>query len=196
MRARFLGLLCAGVMACGGAVSSPLLEPEDASAPVLDATAPLDAAPQADAVAPDGGGPIEAGHADALPPVEAGPPPDPGVLCGQTDCDPSTDLCCRTVTSYYPQTTYGFACEPLSDLVQCGTGLGIYCDDDHDCDGGTVCCGDLGYNGYTKVSCKASCTGTVYGYQQIHFCDPQAPDCDTNQQCVASTVLKGYSVCQ
>jgi hypothetical protein len=186
----------AAVIACGGAESSSLFQDasvvtpgDDASTPVDDATAPDDVATQPDVAPPT---------KDASPPKDSGNPYiDPGIACGNTDCDPSKNLCCGTITSYYPQYTYAFACEPLSDLVQCAAGVGVYCDDDHDCPNNGVCCGDLdSQNHYAKVSCKATCTGTVWPYTQVHFCDPKNPKCDTSQKCTASTSLPGYYVCQ
>ena len=194
MNARAAGVLVLAC-ACGGADPSSLFD--DAGAK-LDATAPLDASPKPDAAPPHDAGPPDAVAAkDAEPPKDAGSPyQDPGVACGTTDCAPGSQLCCGTVTSYYPQYTYSFACESTSDLVQCAAGLPIYCDSDHDCDGGQVCCGDLNYQNYAKVSCKPTCTGNVYGYTQVHFCDPKAPDCDVNQTCKASVLLPGYYTCQ
>ena len=183
------------VVACGGAESSSLFQDasiitpgDDASSPVDDATAPDDVVTQPDVVVTK----------DAAPPKDAGNPyVDPGIACGNAECDASTNLCCGSITSYYPTYTYAFACEALSDLVQCAAGLPIYCDDDHDCPNSGVCCGDLDQqNHYTKVSCKTTCTGYVFPYTQVHFCDPKNPKCDTNQSCTASTSLPGYYVCQ
>jgi len=189
---------CVAVAACSGAADTPLLGSQDGSTTQPDATTPVDASPEPEAAPPsDAGEPSDAGVVDAAPKDAAPPYQDPGVACGTTDCDPSADLCCRTVTSYYPQMTYAYACESLGDLVKCAAGLAIYCDDDEDCDGGQICCGSLGYSGFAGVQCQATCTGyNIYGQQQIHFCDPKAPDCDVNQQCVPSTQLSGYSVCQ
>ena len=189
--------LLVGCLACSGADSSSLLQDasivtpgEDASTPTSDATSPEDVVAKPDVTQP--------------PPKDAAPPPkdagnpyvDPGIACGNADCDPTKNLCCGTITSYYPQYTYAFACEALTDLVQCAAGLPVYCDDDHDCASG-VCCGDLDQqNHYAKVSCKATCTGFVWPYTQVHFCDPKAPKCDGNQTCTASTSLPGYWVCQ
>jgi hypothetical protein len=182
------------LVACGGAESSALFQDasvppgDDASSPMDDATAPDDVATQPDATPPP---------KDAAPPKDAGNPyVDPGIACGNAECDPSKNLCCGSVTSYYPTYTYAFACEALTDLVPCATGVPVYCDDDHDCASG-VCCGDLdGQNHFAKVSCKATCTGVVWPYAQVHFCDPKSPKCDTNQTCTASPSFPGYFVCQ
>lgn len=196
IRRALLWLPCVvAAAACGGANEIPLLD-DSGSPEQPDSTAPDDASPEPDATTDDAKPPNDGGAADAIPDKDSSTYVDPGIACGNDECDPSQDLCCRTVTSYYPQVTYGYACEALSDVVKCAAGAGIYCDDDHDCDGGELCCGDLNYNGYAKVSCKPTCTGTVYGYQQIHFCDPKAPDCDGSQTCVASTQAPGYFVCQ
>lgn len=190
-------VLAAFASGCGGADGSSLLEAQDGGPSALDATAPLDATPAPEAAPPADASAPDVGTKDAEPPKDAGNPyQDPGIACGNADCGPATQLCCGTVTSYYPQYTYSFACEPTSDLVQCAAGSPIYCDDDHDCTGGQLCCGDLGYQSYSKVSCKATCTGNVYGYTQVHFCDPKAPTCDTKQTCKASTLLPGYFACQ
>ena len=189
------------LVACSGADGSPLLDGQDASAPPIDASQTIDAShPNEEAGPPqDAGNSNDAGgEKDATPVKDSAPPyQDPGIGCGNTDCDPQSNLCCGTVTSYYPQYTYSFACEPLSDLVQCAAGIGVYCDSDHDCPNNGICCGDLDWQGhYSKVSCKTTCTGSVYGYTQVHFCDPKAPDCDSGQTCTASTALSGYFVCQ
>jgi hypothetical protein len=182
------------LVACGGADDSALFQDasvispgDDGSSPADDASSPDDVVPKPDVTQPK----------DAAPPKDSGNPyVDPGIACGTGECDPSKNLCCASITSYYPTYTYAFACEPLADLVQCAAGLGVYCDDDHDCASG-LCCGDLDQSGhYAKVSCKATCTGYVWPYTQVHFCDPKAPKCDTNQKCVASTSLAGYYVCQ
>jgi hypothetical protein len=192
MHSRWLPhLLVAASVACGGA-SSSLLDPQDAAEPVADATS------QDVAVSPDAGSDVTA--VDASKDVAAkdvgNPYTDPGIACGTGECDAGSALCCGTITSYYPTYTYSFACEPTTDIAQCPAGLPIYCDDDHDCPTSQICCGDLGNNGYNKVSCKATCTGIVFYYQQIHFCNPKANDCSSTQSCVASTVLSGYYVCQ
>jgi hypothetical protein len=183
------------LLACGGADDSALFKDssvvtpgDDASTPTEDATSPDDVATKPD-VTPT---------KDAAPPKDAGNPyVDPGIACGNADCDPSKNLCCGTITSYYPTYTYSFACEALTDLVQCAGGAPVYCDDDHDCPNNGVCCGDLDQqNHYAKVSCKTTCTGFVWPYTQVHFCDPKAPKCDTNQTCTASQSLSGYYVCQ
>jgi hypothetical protein len=193
IRHAVLCVACLAVVACSGADGSSLYDGDGGSAP-LDATAPVDSS-----AAPDGGGDastLDAGAVDVQSKDAPSPNKDPGIACGKSDCDPSTELCCSTITSYYPQYTYAFACEAKTDLVQCAAGIGVYCDDDHDCEGGQLCCGDLGYQSYAKVSCKPTCTGVAFGYQQIHFCDPKAPDCDVNQTCAQSTVMPGYFVCQ
>ena len=189
------GLLLLGAAACGGADGSPLLEGDDSG---LDVFAP-DVASQ-DVAASDGGtsdaGMPKLDASNDASPKEAGYV-DPGIACGKTDCDAGAELCCATITSYYPTYTYAFACEPTTDLVQCAAGIGVYCDDDHDCPpSAQLCCGDLGYQRFNKVSCKPTCTGVVYGVPQIHFCNPNAPDCEMAQTCTASMVMPGYYVCQ
>jgi len=186
------------LVACGGAEPSSLFD--------SGALAQGDASQTPDAIADnEAGSPEDAGNLndggvttkDAAPKDAGNPYQDPGIACGNTECDASAALCCGSITSYYPQYTYAFACEPLTDLVQCAAGVPVYCDDDHDCPNSGVCCGDLDFQGhYAKVTCKTTCTGNVLGYTQVHFCDPKAPDCSTNQKCVASTSLSGYFVCQ
>jgi hypothetical protein len=184
------------VLACSGADGSSLLSAQDASLPIEDATTPDDAVADDAEAPPDVSLPDAISTKDAAPKDAGNPYVDPGIACGNAECDPTKNLCCGSITSYYPQYTYAFACEPLSDLVQCAAGLGIYCDSDHDCASG-VCCGDLdSQNHYAKVSCKPTCTGYVWPYTEVHFCDPKAPKCDTNQKCAASTALSGYYVCQ
>lgn len=185
--------------ACGGADGSPLLAPQDGGVTLLDVANNEDSASNADATLPptDASTSDAASSKDAATPKDAGNPyQDPGIGCGTSNCAESSDLCCVSITSYYPQLTYAYACEPLTDLAHCPAGIPIYCDDDQDCSGGQVCCGDLGYQQYSKVSCKATCTGVVYGAQQIHFCNPKQPLCDSGQTCKPSMVMTGYFVCQ
>jgi hypothetical protein len=201
-----VGLALAGaVAACGGADASSLVDGDgglangDASVTPGDdggvvpgddgGVNPGDDAAASDATTGDDAAKDAAASLDAAK-------KDPGVYCGQSlFCDPNAALCCITQTSWYPQPQFSYACQTLPTLTPCVTGTPVYCDDDHDCASG-VCCGDLGGNGsYAKVSCKATCTGYVYTYQQIHFCDPNAPTCDSNQTCQPSAVLDGYYVC-
>ncbi|HEY1954954.1 MAG TPA: hypothetical protein VGH28_05065 [Polyangiaceae bacterium] len=194
MNARVAGALVFAC-ACGGSDAVNLFD--DASAPA-DATAPLDASPAPDSAIQDAAAlPDVVSVKDATPPKDAGNPyQDPGIACGNAECDAAAALCCGTITQYFPEYAYAFACEPASDLVQCAAGLPVHCDDDHDCPSG-VCCGDLDFQGhYSKVSCKPTCTGTVLGSTQVHFCDPKAPDCDNGQTCKAAAGLTGYFACQ
>jgi hypothetical protein len=193
MKRALLLFVASSIWACGGADTSSLFQDASVITPGDDASSPLDAASPDDVQSQ----PDVVTIKDAAPPKDSGNPyVDPGIACGTAECDPSKNLCCGSITSYYPQYTYAFVCEPLSDLVQCAAGVGIYCDDDHDCASG-LCCGDLdSQNHYAKVSCKATCSGYVWPYTQIHFCDPKAPKCDGNQTCTASTALPGYHVCQ
>ncbi len=189
-------LLCVwacGALACGGTSDNTLLDGQDASA--QDSTTSQDASAGNDVVTSDVMTQPDVATDTGTAP-DSGKYVDPGITCGGTHCPPSTDLCCSTITSYYPTYTYAYACEALSDLVQCAAGIPIYCDDDAECMGGDVCCGDLGYQTYAKVSCKPTCTGIVFGYQQVHFCNPNASDCGTGQTCKASTQMPDYYVCQ
>jgi len=190
-----LALLAFACAACSGA-DVDLLAPADGSAidstePTPDSSAPVDAS-QSDASAD-----ADAGFVDVAPPIDAAPPyQDPGIACGNTHCDQDADLCCGTITSYYPEDTYSFACEALSDLVQCAAGLPIDCDDDRDCPSGESCCATLGYQDYSKVQCQQGpCTNTIYG-QEVHFCDPNDSDCAQNTTCKPAPYLTGYFTCQ
>jgi len=160
--------LVACLVACGGAENSALLEDASIVTPGDDAKAPEDStSPDDVATEPD----VTPPPKDAAPPKDGGNPyVDPGIACGNGDCDPSKNLCCGTITSYYPTYTYSFACEPLTDVVQCAAGLGVYCDDDHDCASG-VCCGDLDSQGhYAKVSCKATCINSKCTLPGLTIC--------------------------
>jgi hypothetical protein len=188
-----IALLVAGVVACGGADLGILGAPDGST---LDAVSPDDAAQNETSSANDAS-PDDIAAPDATV-IDAGPPPyqDPGIACGKVDCDPDASLCCGTATSYYPQTTYSFACEPLSDFVQCAGGLPVYCDDDKDCPTTQSCCATVGYQSYSKVACQAGpCMNTVYGMES-HFCDPKASDCDGNTTCKPAPYLSGYYACQ
>ncbi len=182
--------------ACGGA-DVELLDPSDGGQS-FDAASSLDSSVRCDDDA-DGGSPTDGATApDAPQAKDAAPPPyqDPGIACAKTYCDQDADLCCGTPTSYYPQETYSFACEPLSDLVQCAGGLPIYCDDDKDCANGESCCATIGYQDYSKVACQAGpCANTVYG-QEAHFCDPKNSNCAQNTTCKPAPYLTGYFACQ
>jgi len=96
------------LVACSGADGSSLLQDgavitpgDDASTPIVDATSPDDVITQPDVTPPS---------KDAAPPKDAGNPyVDPGTACGKAECDPSKNLCCGSITSYYPTYTYAFA---------------------------------------------------------------------------------------
>jgi len=188
-RAWLFASVC-GALACGGTSLTSL---PDAS--TQDASVSQDAAAESDASASDVTTPVDA-TADTGSTSDADKYVDPGITCGGTYCPEASELCCTTITSYYPSYTYAYACEALSDLVQCPAGIAIYCDDDTECTGGDVCCGNLGNPTYTKVSCQPTCTGNVFGYQQIHFCNPNAADCGTGQTCKPSPQMPDYYVCQ
>ncbi len=181
-------------VACGGA-DLGLLAPNDGSIASLDAQPSDDASPNDDANELDAAPPSDASTLDVTP-IKDAAYQDPGIACGKTECDPKANLCCGTVTSYYPQMTYSYACEPLSDLVQCAAGMPVYCDDDKDCPSASpFCCGTHSQS-YSKIACQAqACANSVFG-QQDHMCDPKASDCDGQTTCKASPVNAAYFTCQ
>ncbi len=179
--------------ACGGA-DVELLDPSDGGS--LDGASSLDSSVDATTTT-DGGSQDASTTLDVTQPKDAAPPPyqNPGIACGNVECDPDADLCCGTPTSYYPQETYSFACESLTDFVQCAAGLPIDCDDDQDCPNGQSCCATIGYQDYSKVACQAGpCANTIYA-QEAHFCDPKNSNCQSST-CKPAPYLTGYFTCQ
>ena len=76
------------------------------------------------------------------------------------------------------------------------------CDDSADCPLNNVCCGSINQiNGnafYSEVKCAATCAANtqIPGFRR--FCDPKAPvdECASiGLKCNASSILKGYYVC-
>ncbi|CAN5798768.1 hypothetical protein BH09MYX1_BH09MYX1_51180 [soil metagenome] len=193
---RLLLLASIALVACGGARETDLLgtPPADASTTVDTGILPgddggegVDAAPDDDVVVV-----IDAGKPDVAEP----PYKDPGIWCGQTQCTPSTQYCCND-KDFQQNLTY--ACQATSTIAGCIGGTKVSCDGAKDCPTSQLCCGGLMNGSYDEVSCKPTCTGVVWGRNQIRFCDPKNPIDECKLQgltCKPSNSLKGYSVCQ
>ncbi len=188
LRAVALSLTLLALAACSGTDVALIPDTgvdEDAGS---DATTKTDATTQPDGEVADVG-------ADVMKKDAGNPYSDPGIGCDTTDCTPGTQLCCITQTAYYPTPAYSYVCEPTTDVVKCAGGLGIFCDSDHDCTGGMLCCGNLGYQSYQSVTCQPTCTSMPYALKD-HFCDPKAPTCDSGKTCKPAKYLAGYNICQ
>ena len=213
-----------GTSACSGATDSGLFDPGgstgggnegagDAGHGVLDgsgfdaSTSPPDRDAHVDPVPPaDSAPPVEddaAAHDASFPDAAPSAEP-PSVRCGNTTCDPATNVCCRIPGG----TTDVFAC--LS-AIACGAVVGalaIPCDDAVDCAGSSptngtpgagneVCCATL--NAQTgraeSIACMPaqSCTSTL----QTNLCGPNAPDaCPNGGTCkISQTTIPGYDIC-
>ena len=201
-------------IACGGATQSDLFggggagsqdggEPMDTGASGadsgnggIDATTGNDAGRRRDAGEPpvDAGGPPDTGVV-----VDAGTG-DPGIYCGKESqgdvyCAVGQDDCCITGQG---TSSIAYKCEAIGAL-SC-LGVATMCDDTADCTGNKVCCGtfDSVAGRYHEVACRSSCSGQgPNGTTLRRFCDPflQPSDCPQNQACQASQVLTGYYVC-
>jgi hypothetical protein len=108
-------------------------------------------------------------------PVEVGP--ETGTTCGATECDPTTQQCCASLTG-------GFSCQPSGGACP-GGGPSLNCSSASSCTGGNVCCYSGGILNGT-ATCEASCTG-------FQLCATSA-ECPAGRSCVP--ILLGYSICQ
>jgi hypothetical protein len=100
-----------------------------------------------------------------------------GVACGDTVCDPDSEVCCITQGSGPPpgetttECTAPDACE----------GSAATCDGPEDCGDGEVCCGSFGGGGGGGGTGSAECTAETCQFTICHTAD----DCpnDTDQCC-------------
>lgn len=205
MKNRSWLVVCGFVVACGGAIDSPLLEDSGTSG--------NDASTQ-----PDVGPPTEAGKKDVD--VQDAPtvqdvvtvdvpvgPPDSQIHCGQSTCSAQTQVCCATYG-----TTTTFQC--VGSLGDCSGSnqVPISCSSGDNCtsqgNAGFICCATSGgpqnpnpvcsqYDTPVQVQCQQTCDA-----QQGEFqvgCNPQqTQSCiDPNQVCIASKcTLPGFGICQ
>ena len=184
------------MVACGGARETDLFgRPPVADDASIDTFVPdEDAAepPPDDATTPDDVVVVpDAGKPDVVQPYK-----DPGIQCGATYCTPAAQYCCNDKDlSQNPQWT----CQATGTIAGCVLGVKVSCDGKADCPSTQVCCGGLMNGAYDEVSCKTTCSGIVFGRNQIRFCDPKAPvdECKAiGLTCKPSGALKPYSVCQ
>ena len=204
------------VVACGGAIDSPLEEPpsgftagsSDASTtsppPASTGTTPPSSGPDAGSK-PDASVPHDAAPTPVPPSEDAGvdsapiPPVDPGIACGKKTCDPTSQVCC--VTNNGGGGGQSFACDTANDCNNSG-GFPMPCAKAADCilagsPAGTVCCVTEGTGSQTaaSVACvdPSQCADPS---TQAWMCDPSAPQCPTNAVCTVSTVtVPPYSIC-
>ena len=133
---------------------------------------------------------------DVVEPMETGPATPP-VLCpnqgAPMNCNPG-DVCC--ITGDPNAGTQMDVCQHSGQ--SCTGGTIVRCASSADCPKNEVCCGvkDTTMTMYQEVSCKQTCSGVG----EVTFCDPSAATSDctdpTNPNCVQSTLLPGYNVCQ
>lgn len=180
MKRIFLGLLVLGA-ACGGRTT---LDDSNLDASVgqdgnviLKDSGPIqnDSGPiLVDASPPppfDGGPP---------PPPDAGPPPQP-IQCGNTTCNPQTQVCCVTFNG---QTT-NETCTPQG---QCN-GAALSCTSAANCPPNEVCCATLTQTQQSS-QCQAQCQG---GFQHPQLCGTDA-ECPQGTTCKPSPF--GVKICR
>ncbi len=214
-----VGIAGAGSFAvgCGGAADSFLDDPAPALGPDASTpTTPVDASPPPPApVKPaDAGTPKDASPAaDSSPPpkpVDSGTdsspiePTDPGISCGTTTCDPTSQVCCLASAGHGHGGGGTPTCDTASDCANNG-GISFPCVKSADCiaagsPAGTVCCATSQQGGGPQgvsVACLPSsqCNDPS---SQAAMCDPTAPDCPSGETCQqdTSTIPYPYSVCE
>jgi len=196
---------------CGGATETDLLgDPatvgndagKDSSTGPDGTTGKDGGIPVGDASVDDGPISVDATPIFDVIPIPDSGPKDPGVLCYtqyqppvSTYCKAGTELCCIKQAAS--------ACVASSQSAGCLQGTRMSCDDEADCNPGSVCCGSINQIAnqppyYTEIKCAATCAvnNQVPGFRR--FCDPNAPvdECTSlGLTCIASTVLPGYYAC-
>ncbi len=178
----------------GQDVTAPTDAPGTDSA-TLDASADADTATTNDSSGPDTG-------TDAPPPLDAPPDApaeagsDPGILCGASHCNASSQVCCQESPAPVCLPQPGAAC----------TGFTMPCDDAADCASaglpGDECCALVRSNGsVTSVTCVAAGQCRNAG-PNIAFvlCDPSvASPCAAPRTCgpngTGAASLNGYFTC-
>jgi hypothetical protein len=218
---RPLPLMLLGLWACGGvSTASGLYSGGGAEAGGADAgTTPRDAGTASGDAnthhkTKDGGGTTESGDAgvDApsgsdvstiTPPVDAfvgapdvGTSNDTGTTAPPTACQSSTDCsnpdptCCATFNTGGAPTG---ECVASTSVCQGAGGAPVACDTSAQCTGEDVCCATGGLDGFSEVSCAATCQGIG----EYELCDPSAHPSGCSipgQQCMQYGQT-GYGYC-
>jgi hypothetical protein len=126
---------------------------------------------------------------------------DPGIACGNAECTPGPQVCCRTGD---PTVGFNYTCtDPTTCASTNVASLSIPCDDQQDCvtagaAAGTVCCVTADQTGGASVvQCQdpKECTAQ---FGRTWVCDPNAPNpCPSGLACQPSTAtLPGYDICR
>jgi hypothetical protein len=126
---------------------------------------------------------------------------DPGIACGNAECTPGVQVCCRTGD---PTTGFNYLCTDQNTCAGINVGsLAIPCDDQQDCvtagaKAGDVCCVTADTSGNaSQVACQnpTECTQQL---GRTWVCDPAVQNaCPTGLSCVQSTqTLPGYDICR
>lgn len=200
--------LC-GLTACGGLQASDLTASDGSTAaPTPDAGHATDAPgvtilPTVDAghpghdasTTPDVGVSMDVGVVQ----MEAAAPPPPAMVTiscptASGSCTgPAPIACCVTE----PQFGFGnptATCQSPADPATCqqSGGAAVQCGSTSDCPAGEECCGtkNQDQSAYLSVQCEAQC-----GDQEVQFCAQGSNDCGNDEQCIQSSLLQPYYVC-
>ena len=114
------------------------------------------------------------------PPLDAGPPPEP-IQCGNSSCDPQTQVCCVTFNGQNVN-------ETCTNQGQCN-GASLGCTSAASCPNGEVCCATLTQQ-QQSAQCAQQCQG---GFQNPQLCATNA-ECPKGQTCQQSPF--GLMVCR
>jgi hypothetical protein len=112
----------------------------------------------------------------------SGTTPAPGIACGKTSCNSSTQECCLSLAGGGP----GSVSSACTAKGSCASGVALSCSSAASCAAGQVCC--LGQsNSGASAECKTSCgggggPGGPGGNFSVQLCNAD-PECPKNQEC-------------
>ena len=115
------------------------------------------------------------------PPIDAGPPPPGPIQCGNTTCNPQTQVCCVTFNGQQIN-------EACTGQGQCN-GAALSCTSASSCPPNEVCCATLTQT-QQSADCEPQCQG---GFQHPQLCATTA-ECPSGTTCKNSPF--GLKVCR
>lgn len=106
---------------------------------------------------------------------------------GTNDCDLSTSFCCISQQN-------GTSC--VANGTPCPQATDVFCDGPEDCNGGNVCCGQLGGGGsyYSELDCMPG-NQCQFNFSRVVICGGSPNSCPGGAQCQPSQILPQYNVC-
>ena len=132
-------------------------------------------------------------------PKDSGNPyQDPGIACGNAECDPSDEPLLRhgheLLPAVHVRVRVRAADAISSSAPRASRSTATTITTARTAASAAATSTSRTTTRRSRASRRAPATSSTY--TQVHFCDPKAPKCATNQKCVASTSLSGYFVCQ